>query len=82
MLNGAERLALEKRVKNYFVNNPNISKADAANHFIQEGICRKTAYNYINRELNGQSLQIKKKFWSSNIMENRKTGLTQKIYKQ
>ena len=60
MLNGAERLALEKRVKNYFVNNPNISKADAANHFIQEGICRKTAYNYINRELNGQSLQIKK----------------------
>jgi len=59
MLSEAERLALQNRVKNFFVKNPEISKADAANHFIQEGICRKTAYNYINRELEGQALKIK-----------------------
>ena len=59
MLSESERLVLQNRVKNFFVKNPEISKADAVNHFIQEGICKKTAYNYINRELEGQSLQIK-----------------------
>ena len=60
MLSEAERLALQKRVKNFFVKNPEISKVDAANHFIKDGICRKTAYNYINRDLKGQSIKVKK----------------------
>ena len=51
MLNGQERAALQNSVKNYFVKNPKTTKAEAANHFVKEGICRKTAYNYINRHL-------------------------------
>ena len=52
MLNGQERAALQNSVKNYFVKNPKTTKAEAANHFVKEGICRKTAYNYINRQDN------------------------------
>ena len=40
MLSEVERLALQNRVENFFVKNPEISKADAANYFIQEGICK------------------------------------------
>ena len=54
MLNGQERAALQKSVKNFFVKNPIATKAEAVNHFIKEGIARKTAYRYINRQLDGQ----------------------------
>ena len=60
MLNGQERAALQNSVKNYFVKNPKTTKAEAANHFVKEGICRKTAYNYINRHLTGQCLKVAK----------------------
>ena len=47
MLSETERLALQNRVKNFFVKNPEISKADAANHFIQEGICKEKCPEYV-----------------------------------
>ena len=60
MLNDQERAALQKSVKNFFVKNPKATKAEAANHFIKEGIARKTAYRYINRQLDRQCLKRKK----------------------
>lgn len=79
MLSEAERFALQNRVKNFFVKNPEISKADAANHFIQEGICKKTAYNYINRELEGQALQVKKKSDNSSTWDKAKLAKLKRL---
>ncbi|RNA44719.1 hypothetical protein BpHYR1_028672 [Brachionus plicatilis] len=76
MLSEAERLALQNRVKNFFVKNPEISKADAANHFIQEGICKKTAYNYINRELEEKDNRSKGRNSTRNSYTNKKEQKT------
>ena len=59
MLNMEQRVILQERVKNFFVKNPNVSKTQAIKNFVSEGIARRTAQRYVNRQLNGEALKKK-----------------------
>ena len=52
-LKKTEREFFRKRLENFFVKNPQI-KQSVVDHFVQEGIARKTVYNALNRRKNGQ----------------------------
>jgi hypothetical protein len=60
-LNKVEREEFRKRVKKLFVKNPQMKNNEIVNHFVKEGMARSTVYNAVNRHLNDQPIQDKKR---------------------
>ena len=52
-----EREFFRKRLENFFVKNPQIKQSEVVDHFVKEGIARKTVYNALNRRKNGQPIR-------------------------
>ena len=65
-----QRVILQERVKNFFVKNPNVSKTQAIKNFVSEGIARRTAQRYVNRQLNGEALKKKVKYRSQIFLDH------------
>ncbi len=51
-----EREFFRKCLENLIVKNPQMKQSQVVDHFVQEGIARKTIYNALNRRKNGQSI--------------------------
>lgn len=71
VLNKANREALRRAMKNFFVKNPGCKKTEIVSHFVKQGIARRTIYNNINRLNNGQG-----------IIEKRRTGRPSSLSKK
>ena len=53
------RPAFRKAIENYFVKNPEKKKSEVVNHFVQQGIARRTIYSNITRLENNQGFYDK-----------------------
>jgi hypothetical protein len=51
-----DREFFRKLLENFFVKNSQFKKCQAVDHFVREGITRRTVYNALNRRENGQSI--------------------------
>ena len=49
MVSVKEREIIRKHIKNFTVKNPNGKRDEIVNHFLKQGIARRTIYNYINK---------------------------------
>ena len=45
-----------KLLENFIVKNPQFKQCQVVDHFVREGIARRTVYNALNRRKNGQSI--------------------------
>jgi hypothetical protein len=92
-----EREFFRKVLENFIVKNPHSRQFQVVDHFVQEGIARKTVYNDLNRCKNGQLIVCDTRigppsFWTSSMkvkfkrLVNHRKGVSQsklnkKIYK-
>ena len=51
-----EREFFRKLLENFIVKNPQFKQRQVVDHFVREGIARRTVYNALNRHKNGQSI--------------------------
>ena len=51
-----EREFFRKLLENFIVKNPQFKQCQVVDHFVREGIARRTVYNALNRRKNGQSI--------------------------
>jgi hypothetical protein len=51
-----EREFFRKVLENFIVKNPHFKQCQVVDHFVREGIARRTVYNALNRRKNGQSI--------------------------
>ena len=47
---------LKSAPRKFIVKNPQFKQREVIDHFVKEGIARKTVYNALNRRKNGQSI--------------------------
>jgi hypothetical protein len=51
-----EREFFRKVLENFIVKNPQFKQCQVVDHFVREGIARRTVYNALNRRKNDQSI--------------------------